>query len=259
MLKKLALAAGLLSLLMLSGCASLDSSTTFKLDSANKYTPRVLSSSSEQSFYGTEVSNSFYRWILSTQWAQSYEVNGSPLRWIPEKTDEAFSAASSRNDCSAWIEFKSGEVPVSTTTAYIYRLVDSNGTPATSREVADLWQHLSSDLKRQGWIPYEVSDIGSADGNAGQMAWYVPSKDGSVPPPIDDYVVAALGEPNADYISYRLLVSDRGDGYVSLYVSTPCAPVKTQEYEQLQGTVGTAEIDIIEADSTNPDNNVVRP
>jgi len=253
-----AVSAAMLSLVVLTGCQTLNATTAFKLDSAGSYSPKALEASEEQRFYSTAFVESFENWVEAAGWDTSYKVDGSPLTWIPQKQDSAFPSTVSANKCEAWIEWESGYKAASITSAYVYRISKDSKT-ADGHQIAELLQHLSSDMKRQGWKSYDVSNFGSSEGNAGQLAWYSPPKDGVDYNHVKDYFPDVAGEADIDYISYRIMAVDRGDGYLSLYVSTPCAPVDTMQYEQLKGDIASSEIDLIQSDTKNNSNTEILP
>jgi len=245
------------TLATLAGCQNFDPSTTVALENADSHKPKALTGVDEQRFYTREITDKFGKWISKAGWSGSYEVDGSPIETIPVKQNEAFPSTVSLNSCSAWVRWESGYQASAITTSIVYRVVNDKKA-ANSEQLSELFDHLSSDMQRQGWAKYDVTEFGSAEGSAGQRAWYSPAVDGADYVPIESYLPGVLGEANVDYISYRIMIADRGDGYVALYVSAPCAPIEEVEYQRLKGDTGSAEIDLIQSDTKNPDNTGIR-
>lgn len=247
-----------LSLLVLTGCQGLNGSSSFKLAPAAQYQPHALSSLDEQQFENGDIASDFKEWTKDIGWSKTYELANSPITFIPKNQNESFGGSASHNACTAWVPSTPGSEASSTTFDYVYRLKSAEGKAANATEVADVITHLDGDMQRQGWKTYNVSHLGFTSGSAGQKAWYAPSTDidSPSPTPVKGHLEAISGKPNSEYISYRVLAADRGNGYISLYVTTPCAPVESDSYSQLQGDVGSAELDLIQSDSKNPDNAV---
>jgi hypothetical protein len=246
---------------LLSGCQSVDTpafntTSSFSLESVVEHEPAPFETYNEQSFETNELSKGFDAWFGKVGWGESYQVDRSPLEWIPKSTESAFSDPISKTACAAWLPSAIGKVNASTTSAYVYRLMSDEGKPATKADFEAVSKKLSSDLGRRGWKSYDTSEFGFAVDST-QRAWYVPPVKDAEYVPVDTYSVESSGEPQVDYISYRVMLADRGNGYATIYISAPCSPVDTKSYDELQNEAVSTELDLVQSDSKNPDNSVL--
>lgn len=241
-MKRLAVAAALVaSVFALTGCVPVPASQARALPNAEELPVGIIKDADEVDWYASLVSRAVGEWLSSGVWQDTYRVNPEPLVWISEERQEAFPSPASIQMCNLWTGDMENRTAASITNTFIYRLAsdDEVATPADVEKIVDA---LASGLRRNNWG--DATKL-----SEGQYAWQAPISEDEIPVvPLESTGKVGFETITPDALAYRIQFANRGDGYVSFYLTSPCALITPAQLDNLRDAKASDEIDIIVSD-----------